>query len=118
MKVRFSCRATGETIYELSDVDVGKAVSELGRRGAELIVYDSKKYYNDYDSIPDDYLFSYDVMLAEYVIDPSEGSYAPRADQAEISRRDRRQPERRGALSAVAVDARGDTRARSGEAAA
>ena len=67
----------GETIYELSDVDVGKAVSELGRRGAELIVYDSKKYYNDYDSIPDDYLFSYDVMLAEYVIDPSEGSYAP-----------------------------------------
>ena len=67
----------GETIYELGDVDVGKAVSELGRRGAELIVYDSKKYYNDYDSIPDDYLFSYDVMLAEYVIDPSEGSYAP-----------------------------------------
>ena len=32
----------GETIYELGDVDVGKAVSELGRRGAELIVYDSK----------------------------------------------------------------------------
>ncbi len=74
---RIQLSRDGETVYELCDIDVGEVVSILAAEGAELIVYDSKKYYNEYDSIPDGYLFAYDVMLAEYVIDPSEGSYTP-----------------------------------------
>ena len=66
---------------------------------------------------PDDYLFSYDVMLAEYVIDPSEGSYAPERIKLKYLGATGDSLNAAELYRLVAVDARGDTRARSGEAA-
>ncbi|MBQ8510739.1 MAG: DNA polymerase I [Clostridia bacterium] len=44
--------------------------------GVRTIVYDSKQLYSDLP-LPGDCTFGVDVLLAAYVLDPSEGSYTP-----------------------------------------
>ena len=48
----------------------------------ESIVYDSKKLWNENPMLPADFSFGFDVMLAAYVADPSEGAYT--ADRLRI----------------------------------
>ncbi|MCI8388588.1 MAG: DNA polymerase I [Clostridiales bacterium] len=67
----------GVNIY-ISNADSAKFTQfavALTEKGYKTIVYDSKKYYAECPLFDEDFIFDYDVMLAAYVVDPSEGSY-------------------------------------------
>ena len=71
------------------------ACGRVRRRGGERldrmesIVYDSKKLWNENPMLPADFSFGFDVMLAAYVADPSEGAYTADRLSDKISRRGR-----------------------------
>ena len=69
----------GEIIYDApaDSSDAVNLISALSETGREIVVYDSKQLYSELPGLPEDFIFSFDVMLAAYVVDPSEGSYAP-----------------------------------------
>ncbi len=72
---KVSASSDGETVYEAEIDDIPSLLRGLAEKEIETIVYDSKTLYSSYELA--DFAFGFDVMLAAYVIDPSEGSYAP-----------------------------------------
>lgn len=63
-------------VYACPDVGVKEAFIELKKRGIKLFVFDSKAAYARY-GLADELLFDFDVMLAAYVVDPTDNRLEP-----------------------------------------
>ncbi len=61
-------------VYTASDERLREVLIDLHRRGIKLYVYDSKAMYSKY-SLANELLFDGDVMLAAYVVDPTDNRY-------------------------------------------
>ncbi len=65
-----------EKVYSATGGDVAECVESLYREGARLCVYDSKSLYTKCGFDPDT-VFGFDVMLAAYVVDPTDNKLTP-----------------------------------------
>ena len=63
-------------VYTACGGDVRSLLISLAERGVKLCVYDSKSVYKQYE-LYDELSISYDVMLAAYVIDPTDNKLTP-----------------------------------------
>ena len=63
-----------DRVYSSSDVGLREVLISLHERGIKLYVYDSKAMYAKY-SLAEEFVFDYDVMLAAYVVDPTDNRY-------------------------------------------
>jgi len=69
--------AADEThVFAAPGADLRALLIDLHQRGVKLYVYDSKSLYARY-ALTDEFLFDYDVMLAAYVVDPTDNWLSP-----------------------------------------
>ncbi len=61
-------------IFTCPNEDIVGILLKLQKDGTKLCVYDSKSIYHKYN-LEDKILFDYDVMLAAYVVNPTESSF-------------------------------------------
>ncbi len=65
-----------EKVYKAAGDNVAAAVEALYKEGARLCVYDSKTLYTKY-GFDTDTRFGFDIMLAAYVVDPTDNKLTP-----------------------------------------
>ncbi len=73
---RVSLSVCENEVYYCSDDKVREAFITLKNGGKKLLVYDSKSLYARY-SLTDEICFDFDLMLAAYVVDPTDNKLDP-----------------------------------------